>query len=191
MNMPKDFNEAQGFSSFEQLTAGGHICKIMKVEETKSKAGRDMIVIYLDTDRTDSQPNYYSNAYKNDTRENKKWNNNAIVRQLVLDAEGNTNRGFKTFIDYVEKCNSGFKVVWGEKFCECLKGKLVGGVFGREEYLNDNTGETKFATKFQNFRTVDMIKKGVEVPKDKLLNPSGNNSYAGDITPVDYGDCPF
>ncbi|MBY6948395.1 hypothetical protein [Clostridium botulinum] len=193
MLMPKDFQEVQGFTGFEPLQAGGHICKIMKVEETKSKAGRDMVVIYLDTDKSDSQPNYYSNAYKNDTRAEKKWNNNAIVRQLVLDADGATNRGFKTFIDMVEKSNNGFKVVWGEHFADCFKGKLVGALFGREEYL-DNAGISKFATKFQVFRTVEEIKKGVDVPKDKLLNPGSNNStggYGDDIIPVDDGDMPF
>jgi hypothetical protein len=194
MLMPKDFNETQGFTGFTPLEAGGHICKIMKVEEVKSKAGRDMIVIYLDTDRTDKQPNYFSEAYKNDKREPKKWNNNAIVRQLVLDAEGATNRGFKTFIDMVEQSNNGFKVVWGEKFAECFKGKLVGTVFGKEEYL-DNYGNSKFATKFQVFRTVEDIKKGVDAPKDKLLNPSRNEySMPGQIdgmTPVDDGDMPF
>ncbi len=193
MIKPQDFEQVQGFTGFEPLQAGGHICKIMKVEETKSKAGRDMVVIYLDTDKSDSQPNYYSNAYKNDTRAEKKWNNNAIVRQLVLDAEGNTNRGFKTFIDMVEKSNNGFKVVWGEHFADCFKGKLVGALFGREEYL-DNAGVSKFATKFQTFRTVEEIKKGVDVPKDKLLNPGSNNSiggYGDDIIPVDDGDMPF
>ncbi len=194
MEMPKDFNEAQGFTGFEPLQAGGHICKIMKVEETKSKAGRDMIVIYLDTDKTDSQPNYYSNAYKNDTRENKKWNNNAIVRQLVLDVEGNTNRGFKTFVDMVEKCNNGFKVVWGEKFADCFKGKLVGALFGEEEYLN-SYGESKFACKFQSWRTVEEVKAGLEAPKRKELNPGSNSNstvnFDEDITPVDDGDMPF
>ncbi|NFO31459.1 hypothetical protein FDB41_15085 [Clostridium botulinum] len=194
MLMPKDFQEVQGFTGFEPLQAGGHICKIMKVEETKSKAGRDMVVIYLDTDRTDKQPSYFSEAYKNDKREPKKWNNNAIVRQLVLDAEGATNRGFKTFIDMVEKSNNGFKVAWGEHFADCFKGKLVGALFGREEYL-DNAGVSKFATKFQVFRTVEEIKKGVDVPKDKLLNPGSNNStggYGEDLIPVDDGsELPF
>lgn len=194
MIKPNDFDTVQAFTGFEALTPGGHICKIMKVEETKSKAGRDMIVVYLDTDRTDSQPNYYSNAYKNDTRANKKWNNNAIVRQLVLDAEGNTNRGFKTFIDYVEKCNNGFKVVWGEHFADCFKDKLVGAVFGEEEYLN-NDGVSKFACKFQSFRTIEEVKNGIDAPERKLLNP-GLNSYStggynNDLTPVDDGDLPF
>ncbi|MBY6932123.1 hypothetical protein [Clostridium botulinum] len=190
MIKPQDFEQVQGFTGFEPLQAGGHICKIMKVEETKSKAGRDMVVIYLDTDKTDVQPNYYSNAYKNDTRAEKKWNNNAIVRQLVLDAEGATNRGFKTFIDMVEKSNNGFKVAWGEHFADCFKGKLVGALFCREEYL-DNAGVSKFATKFQVFRTVEEIKKGVDVPKDKLLNPSGIQNVDDLVEIVDDGDMPF
>lgn len=196
MIQPKDFNEVQSYAGFEPLAAGGHVCKIMNVEETKSKAGRDMIVISLDTDKTDSQPEYFTNQYKSNTKADKKWSNNATVRQLVLDAEGNTNRGFKTFIDLVEKSNNGFKVQWGENFTKCLKGKLIGALFGREEYL-DNVGMSKFTVKHQAFRTVEDIKKGVDAPADKLLNPSGNNSNSntqdyGDMTPVeDSGDLPF
>lgn len=196
MIKPNDFDKVQAYTGFTPLTPGGHICSIVGVKEVKSQQGKDMIVICLDTDKTDKQPNYFNEAYKNDTRNPKKWNNNAIVRQLVYDADGNTNKGFKTFIEMVEKSNNGFKVQWGDNFCNCFKGKLVGGVFGREEYLN-NYGESKFAVKFQSFRTIEDIKNGVEVPKDKLLNPSstGNNSAPdiyGDLTPVeDGGDLPF
>ena len=188
MQQPKDFNYVQAYAGFTTLEAGGHICKIMNVEETKSKAGREMIVISLDTDKTDSQPNYFTDQYKSNTKPDKKWSNNAIVRQLVLDTEGNTNRGFKTFIEMVEQSNPGFKVQWGNNFAACFKSKLVGGLFGKEEYLN-NYGESKFAVKFQAFRTVEQIKQGVDVPKDKLLNPGSNND--GDIMPVDDGDMPF
>ena len=57
-----------------------------------------------------------------------------------------------------------------------------------------------FSVKLFNFRTVEDIKNGVEVPKDKLLNPSGNNNqsfnnggmnFDEDITPVDDDDMPF
>ena len=42
-------NNYENISIFgEELELGGHVCKIMKVEETKSKSGRDMIVISLD-----------------------------------------------------------------------------------------------------------------------------------------------
>ena len=196
MIKPQDFDQAQGFTGFEPLEVGGHICRIMNVEETKTKnGGKDMVVVYLDTDKTDKQPEYYTKQYQSNTKPDKKWSNNAIKRVPVYDADGFTNKFFKSFLDCVEGSNNGFKVQWGENFCKCLKGKLVGGVFGREEYLNQNTGESKFAVKFQNFRTVEMIKKGVEPPKDKLLNPSGNNQGFNpneDITPVDdSSDMPF
>jgi len=199
MQKPNDFEVVQAYAGFSPLAPGGHICKIMNVEETKSRAGRDMVVISIDTDKTDSQPEYFTDQYKNNQKPNKKWSNNAIVRQLILAAEGGTNRGFKTFIDTVEKSNQGFKVQWGNNFATCLKGKLIGGVFGKEEYMNDSTGECKFATKFQNFRTVEEIKNGVEVPKDKLLNPgasASNNSFndggfGDELIPVDGGDLPF
>lgn len=197
MIKPNNYDNTQGFTGFEALTPGGHICCIAKVEETKSRAGKDIIVIYLDTDKTDSQPNYFSNAYKNDKREPKKWNNNSIIRQLVLDADGNTNRGFKTFIATVKECNSGFNenVLWGnEPIDKFLRGKLVGALFCEEEYLN-GYGESKFACKFQTFRTVQQVKDGVDVPERKMLNPGSNNStssnYSEDITPVDDGDMPF
>ena len=179
MRKPNNFDNVQAFTGFEALTPGGHICNIYAVEETQSRAGKDMIVIYLDTDKTDSQPNYYSTAFKNDKRENRKWNNNAIVRQLVLDADGNANRGFKTFIEMVKKCNPGFNenVLWGnEPINKFLKGKLIGALFGEEEYLN-GYGESKFACKFQAFRTLEEVKKGIEAPERKMLNP-GNDKTA-------------
>ena len=103
MEMPKDFNEAQGFSSFEQLEVGGHICRIMKVEETKTKnGGKDMVVIYLDTDKTDKQPEYYTKQYQSNNKEDKKWSNNAIKR-VPLDFINEEGNGVtQKLIDYVK-----------------------------------------------------------------------------------------
>lgn len=197
MLKPQGFDQVQPFTSYEVLEAGGHICKIIQVSETKSKAGRDMVVILLDTDATDKQPGYFKKKFDNNQNPDKKWPNNATIRQLVYDADNNPSKGFVTFIDCVKKCYPGLtddKIFGNFPIGTNLKGKLIGGVFGREEYLN-NYGDSKFAVKFQSFRTLEEIKKGVEVPKDKLLNPGGssNNSFDsnGDITPVDDGDMPF
>ena len=139
MKMPNNFNETQGFKGFEQLQCGGHICKIVDVEETTSKSGRDMIVISFDTAADDVQPNYFINSYKNDTRVDKKWPIGGRIYQLVLDADGNCNKGFKTFVDAIKENNAGFNenCLWGnDPINKFLKGKLFGGLFGREEYLN-------------------------------------------------------
>lgn len=179
MQKPNNYDQVQGFGDFTPLELGGHILVIKQVEEVKSTTGKDMIKISLDTDVSDKQPKYFEKLYRDDIRPNKKWG--CIVYQLVEDNEGNTNRGFKTFITSVEKSNPGFKVVWGDGFANCFKGKLVGGVFGREEYINSQ-GEKKMATKCFYFRSVDTIKAGVEVPEDRLLPESnaGTPSPAGD-----------
>lgn len=194
MNKPNDFDSVQAFEGYERFEPGGHICKILQVNETESSNGhRPMIVVLIDADTSDKQAGYWKRKYDSDQRQNKKYPNNATVRQLVYDADGNTNRGFKTFIEMVEKSNPGFQVQWGNNFAACFKNKLVGGVFGEEEYL-DGAGMSKFAVKFQTFKTVEDIKKGVEVPKKKLLNPSNsNNSFNSndDLVVVDDGDMPF
>ena len=167
MRKPKDYDNVQPFGEYEPLELGGHILRIVKVEETVSRNGKDMVVIYLDTDKSDRQPLYFKQRYDDDTRENKKWG--CTVYQLVEDSRtGGTNPGLVTFHTAVEKSNDGFKVVWGDKYCECFKNMLIGGVFGREQYINQN-GKAVFATKCFWFRSVETIKRGVDVPEDRLL----------------------
>ena len=172
MKQPKNYNNTQGYDEFEALQLGGHICKIMNVKEEKSKAGNDKIVISLDIAEGD-QKGYYTEQYKKDLRpiDQKKWG--CVVHQLIEDKDGNTNRGFKTFINSVQKSNKGFdeKNIWDENFCEYFKDKLVGGVFGREQYRNQN-GELKWSTKCIAFRDIETIKKGVDIPEDRYLNDS-------------------
>lgn len=184
MQKPSDYDNVQAYGEFTPLKLGGHICKIMQVEETKSSNGKDMLKISLDIAEGE-QKDYYAQQYKSDTRENKKWG--CIVYQLVHDSNGNTNRGFKSFITAVENSNPGFKVAWDNKFSTCFKGKLVGGVFGREQYLNAYQ-EKKFTTKCVQIRSVEAIRNGVDIPEDKLLPESPNNGYGQGYTPSSVGD---
>jgi hypothetical protein len=166
MQKPNGYEAAKAYGDFTPLKLGGHVCKIMGIEETQSTSGKDMLKINLDIAEGE-QKGYFADQYKNSTFDNKKWG--CIVYQLVYDADGNTNRGLKTFLDSVESSNAGYKVQWGNNFCQSLKGKLVGGVFGREQYLNRND-ELKWSTKCVQFRNVETIRKGVEVPEDKYLD---------------------
>ncbi len=167
MYKPNLFDDTQGYDEFEALELGGHICKILKVEETKSRSGKDMINIYIDI-AEGRQKDYYLKSFQSDNRENKKYK--GIVYQVVTDNNGNTNKGFKTFVDAVAKSNPGFNkdAIWGDNFSSHFKNKLIGGVFGREQYKNQN-GELKWSTKCVKFRDVETIRKGVEVPEDKYL----------------------
>lgn len=196
MKQPKNYKETQGYGEFEPLKLGGHICKIMGVKEQKSKTGRDMIVISLDIAEGE-QKGYYTELYKKDTKpiDQKKWG--CVVYQLVEDNDGNTNRGFKTFINAVAKSNKGFDEtkIWDEKFCEYFKDKLIGGVFGREQYRNAS-GELRWSTKCVSFRDIETIKKGVPVPDDRYLSdaqPGKETSFSFEDMQADVSedDLPF
>lgn len=164
MDKPRNYDDVKAFGEFEPLELGGHICRIMKVEERLSKSGKEMIVIYLDI-AEGRQRDYFKNLYENDQREKKKWG--CVVYQLVHDKKGDANRGFKTFNTAVEESNEGFKIIWGNGYSESLRGKLIGGVFGREQYKKQNE-ELAWTIKCFNFRSVKTIKAGVSIPEDKL-----------------------
>ena len=76
-----------------------------------------------------------------------------------------TKQAFKRFITSVERSNEGYTWNWDEA---SLKGKMFGGVFGREEFLTSD-GKLKFATKCRFPRSVESIRKGdFTIPEDKL-----------------------
>ena len=179
MEKPRDFDGVQAYGEYRPLKPGGYVCRIMNVMETLSSTKKNMLVIDLDI-AEGPEKDRFRNEYLSDTRSPKKWGCKA--NQLVYDNDGNTNKGFKTFITSAQNSNPGFNVAWGGGFCESLKGKLIGGVFGREQYINSK-GESKFITKCQQFRSVETVRAGIEPPEDKLLNPAdkkpADDKYSG------------
>ena len=171
MNKPSNYESIKTQGEFIPLPAGGYVCKVMQVLETKSKSGLEMLQISLDIAEGEFK-NYFTDAYKNDTRDQKKW---GCIAYLVVDE--NTDYGTKNlkgFVTSVENSNTGFNVVWGDNFAKCFKGKLVGAIFGREQY-ESNTG-IHWSTKFKWFRGTDTIKSGnFQIPEDKYL-PDGVTS---------------
>ncbi len=171
MNKPNNYEKTQAFGDFEPLKIGGHICRIMKVEETESKMFKPMLKIYLDIAEGE-QSGYYREQYENDTRQDKKWG--CIVYQLTEDENGNMNRGFKTFTTSVEESNPDFKIEWGDNksaFENCFKDKLVGGIFRNEQYEKKD-GSLGWSVKCYTFRSVERIRAGVKAPEDKYINNS-------------------
>ena len=135
MEMPSNYAQTQ--VGWESLAPGGHRCIITKVEETKSQAGNQMLVIYFDTHQTDTQPKFFSNRYLEDRASGKaadqlKWRG---VSYWTVDEkiEGGTKR-LKQFNTAVEDSNPGFQTVWGAGYCKAMENKLVGIVFREEEY---------------------------------------------------------
>ena len=144
MNKPNAYDETQAGGEFTPVELGGHKLVIKQVNETKSKNGKDMIVVLFDFAEDDKQPGYFMEQFQNDIRPDKKWPNQATQYILTEDAEGKCNRSFKTFTTCVEHSNAGFSVQWGDKFCQCFKGKKIGGVFGEQmDYYREQNKELK------------------------------------------------
>lgn len=187
MEKPRDYDSTKAYGEFVALPPGGYVCKIQKVEESLSRSGRKMNLIYLDIAEGE-YAGYYADLYDSDTRQDKRWG--CIVYQLEEDKDGKCNPGLKTFHLAVEASNAGFDMdkVWGDGYCAAFKNKLVGGVFRREQYEN-NKGELKWATRCFGFRSVDIIRAGIKTPEDKYLPelkpmPGGANPFEDDGIPL-------
>ena len=133
MKKPDNYDETKAGGEFTPVELGGHKMIIKQVSETKSKSGKDMIVVLFDFAPDDSQPGYFTEMFKNDIRPDKKWPNQATQYILTEDSEGKCNRSFKTFTTCVEHSNKGFTTNfetdnWGAQFKE----KKIGGVFGEQ-----------------------------------------------------------
>ena len=170
MQKPKDFETAKAYGEYEPLPAGGYVCKIVGIVETKSKAGNSMIKIAVDIAEGDEKGRFEA-AYKQNTSMDKKWPASATIYQIVENKDGSTNGFFKAFTDTAVESNKGFEIQWGEKFAECFKGKLIGILFGREQYEN-REGKIVWGTKpKQGYKTVEDIRKGnFKVPEDKPMD---------------------
>ena len=154
-----EINKPQGFDDlnvndgdFAPIQLGGHKLVIMALEELTSSNGNKYLKVTFDTDKDDIQPNYYSEQFKNDTRENKKWSGVSVI--FPTDKEGNASKTFKQFCTSIEKSNNS-KIQWGQGFENSILNKKIGGVFGEEEYLSN--GEVKTARKLFWWRSTENV----------------------------------
>lgn len=166
-----DYDSVKGYGEFERLPKGGYVVKILGVSiehyrdnETTLKLGCDVI--------EGEYANYYTNQYKNNTNEDKKWSCNCFINIPVDDGserDGWTKRNFRTAINALEESNPGFHWDWNETK---LKGLIVGGLFNEREYIG-NDGNIHKSTNLARFCPVEKIRNGnYTLPKDKLLQSS-------------------
>ena len=172
------YDEAQALTGeFESIEPGGYICKIINAKEEMSKSNKKMLVIAFDIAEGEHK-DFYKRRYDELCKQNKdlntkvKWPNNGVYRQM-LEGENATSY-LKGLMTSLEESNEKFKWDWDEKK---LVGLLFGGIFGKEEYQNQTTGEYKMATKLRFVRTIKAVKEGkFDIPEDKKL-PKENNNF--------------
>ena len=172
MQKPNNYDNTQASGDFTPISVGGHHLIIKKVEESKTKTGKDMIIVAFDTAPGDSQPNYFSEQFASDIRPDKKWPRAGRQYIVTEDNDGNCSRSFKTFITCVENSNNGFETQWGDTFASQFKGKRIGGVFGMVE--NEYQGKVTNRPELRWFCSDDKAETA-NVPQPKLL-PNTNKA---------------
>ena len=165
---PNGYDEVQAGGDFTPIELGGHKLIIKKLEEVTASNGNKYLKVSFDTAPDDKQPNYYAEAWKNDTREQKKWGGVATV--FPTDQEGKTSKTFKQFCTSIEKSNNS-KIQWGAGFESSIVGNVIGGIFGEEEYLN-NANEVKVARKLFWWRSTEGI-IDAKIPEKRELRQDG------------------
>ena len=164
---PNNYDNIQVNEDYTPISLGAHKGIIMGVEEyTSPMTNNTSLKVSVDTDKDDTQPGYFAEQYKSDTRPDKKWSNSAI-KYVSLGEEENQVKMLKGFFTAVENSNNGFKYDWNKEVSQ-LKGKKVGIVFGLEEYQNQQ-GETKTRSRLTQFRSIDKM-DNIKIPKVKLLD---------------------
>lgn len=190
----KDYDEIQVFEGGAQLPVGGYELTIVgaKVEQFTNC---EILKIAFDIVNHEQFSGFYANRFKSAKAQNPdaKWGgvfDVFIPKDDGSELDGYTKQAFKRFITSVEKSNEGYVWNWDEK---SLKGKVFGGIFGREEFITKE-GDRKFAVKCRFPRSIDSIRSGdYKIPEDKLLK--GLNTATATIDDyeeiLDPDDMPF
>ena len=143
--------EAKGMEDFKNLPIGAYECVIKDARINHNEEnGKDTLKISIDI-ASGEYKDYFLKSYENDTRIDKKWNNNAVK---YLAFEGDNVSYFKGFITCVENSNPGYTWDWNENK---LKDKKICGVFLYEEYQKQD-GTHGIKVRLNKFRSLDKMK---------------------------------
>ena len=177
---------AMNMGERETLEAQGYVCKILKAEERLSKSNKKMLVIYFDIIEG-NHAGFYNRLYENQKKSNKDPNREinwqGIYRQML---EGDNYQNYlKGLTETLERCNEGYHFDFDQ---EKMKGLLFGGLFGKEEYYNQQ-GEIKTATRIRYIIDVDRVRNmEYDIPPlrqvERKENPfaSNENPFGNQVT---------
>lgn len=187
MRKPSDWNDTPSYGGESMaIKPGAYICKIISMREEVSKSGKPMVIFAFDIAEGEYK-DYYINKLERDKRNNKDAKFKGTYYSFPFTKDNTTNPYFKGIITAIEKSNN---FVLPDEFSSAdVKGKLFGGLFGREEFKKD-----KWVTKLISIRTVDKVRSGqYTLPEDK---PFVNNSSVGSFdfsidNDADDEDLPF
>ena len=191
MKKPVGFDAAEIMGDFRTLAPGAYKLSIVgaKIEE---RGGYEIFIIAFDISSGDGK-GFYKEQFDNNTKANKKWMGTYDIfmpKDNGSEQDERNMKQLKTFVEIIEKNNGSFKWSWDndELLFKSLKGKVFGGVFGHEEYVNGN-GETKLSTKIRWACDVNKL-DSQKIPKLKKANSNGGNAIVA-TTVEDDDSLPF
>lgn len=189
MKVPS-YNKENRRQNFERLPKGAYVCKILNIEEAKSKSGKDMLKISFDIAEGEYK-DFYAKQYQANTSEDKKWSYDATMYLLFPydGCEAFISRNWDTFWADVEDSNNGYVFDGNEK---TVKGKTFGGLFRIEqtEYNGNIYDHTRLA--FTRIAQ-DIRDEKYSLPEDKLVAaaaPTNDDSFMDVPTGLEM-DLPF
>jgi len=116
MRQLNGYAQAQAYSDAGRLPVGGYVLKILDVKYQANEWG-DVIQLSFDVFEGE-QKDFFSNNYKAQASEDKKWKGTYRIRVPKDDGSEQdewTMRRFKTAITNFEESNSGYHWNWDEQ----------------------------------------------------------------------------
>jgi len=181
ITVPSDYAVAASYEGDggKAIQKGGYICEIVGARvDLVGQNNVQKFVLAVDVKEGDFA-GYYAAKFKRDKEKNANAKWKGTYDTFILDKDGRTNPFFKGLMGCIEKSNNGFKpVVNGQINEAALKGKLIGLIFGEEEFL-DSEGKIRTVTKPRAARSVQTIREGnYEVPDIRRLPGSQSGAAA-------------
>ena len=162
MQKPTGWESTQAATGGQQPRppAGGCVLGVVKISEEPSKAGEDMITLFLDIARGP-----FKNYYRDMTERLKK---DCYLRYYQKTTGEKSLPFFKGMITSFEESNPGFDWQWET---QSLVRRLVGANLREEEYTNKQ-GKTRLGLKIAYLCSVESVEKGLPLLDPKLLDAS-------------------
>ncbi len=168
--------EVEEAKDYERVTAGGYVCRIVKVEDVPQK---QYLRVYADV----IEGEFANIGFNQQNRTGQDWGFIQFIRSYKPTARG----FFKQLLSALEKSNNGR---FTANTFDGNESKMVmmqlGLVLGEEEYLTQK-GEKRIRTYVKDLTTPEAIRKGdFKVPALKML-PEEKQA----AVPVAANECPF
>lgn len=172
MIKPKKYDEIEikEYGNYKTLPLGGHKMVIARAYTDETTTFRPTLNLELDIADDGEFKWYFSKIYQEDTSSSKKWQK-AGTYSVITDDDEKTLPFFKGLITSIEKSNPNYKFDWNleeEKQLKSLEGKMLGAIYGLEEYENEK-GEIKTSRKIRFIRSIDNIETA-PIPDVKLID---------------------